>query len=206
MTKKDSYYFNCFINCAQLASEAACLLRSIVKDFHVEDLQLHLVKMHEIEHNADKKKHELMSELARAFITPLEREDIIRLSQFIDDVTDSVEEVLQHIYISGVTQIREEVITFVELIVRCCTSLNILMKEFPNFKKSKTLSSYIISINQLEEEGDRLYLKVMRELHTSQLMTNEIMIWREIYGYLEKCCDTCEHVADSIEGIRIANT
>ena len=32
--------------------------------------------------------------LARAFITPIEREDIILLSQSIDEITDKIEDVL----------------------------------------------------------------------------------------------------------------
>ena len=52
-----------------------------------------------MEHAADLVKHEMMSELARAFITPIEREDILELMQELDDVTDDIEDVLIRTYI-----------------------------------------------------------------------------------------------------------
>ena len=33
----------------------------------------------------------------------------------------------------------------------------------------------------------------------------QIIAWREIYVYLERCMDTCEHVADVVEGVVLKN-
>ena len=40
------------------------------------------------------------------------------------------------------------------------------MVDFRNFKKSKTFKQLIVDVNTYEEEADRLYLKVIRKLHT----------------------------------------
>ena len=61
-------------------------------------------------------------------------------------------------------------------------------------------------INRLEEVGDDLYVACMRNLHTTSTDPLEIIAWREIYEFFEKCCDTCENVADIIESIVIGNT
>lgn len=42
-------------------------------------------QIHEIEHEADRKKHELMNMLNKAFITPIEREDIVSLAQNLEE-------------------------------------------------------------------------------------------------------------------------
>ena len=34
----------------------------------------------------------------------------------------------------------------------------------------------------------------------------ELMIWREIFDRMEKCCDACEHVANAVESIIMKNT
>ena len=52
----------------------------------------------------------MMAVLVKAFITPIEREDIILLSQSIDEVTDKIEDVLIRIYINNVQQIRPEAV------------------------------------------------------------------------------------------------
>ena len=58
----------------------------------------------------------------------------------------------------------------------------------------------------LEEEGDRLFIESMRRLHAEVTDPIEIIAWREIYVYLEKCCDACEHVADVVESVIMKNT
>ena len=50
--------------------------------------------MHNIEHSADMKKHEMNEALAKAFVTPVDREDLDLLSHKLDDITDTLEEVL----------------------------------------------------------------------------------------------------------------
>ena len=204
--KSDSYYFQNFIECVECGCQAAKMLEDNLEHFDTGLLQDNLDGLHRIEHDADKKKHEMMAVLVKAFITPIEREDIILLSQSIDEVTDKIEDVLIRIYINNIRQIRPEALAFIKVIIRCCEALKEVMEEFADFRKSKTLHDLIIEINALEEEGDRLFIESMRRLHAEVTDPIEIIAWREIYVYLEKCCDACEHVADVVESVIMKNT
>lgn len=204
--KSDNYYFENFIQCVDCGCQAARMLEENLADFDPDHLMGNLERLHVIEHDGDKKKHEMMAVLVKAFITPIEREDIILLSQSIDEVTDQIEDVLIRIYISNVRTIRPEAIQFAKVIIRCCQVLKEVMEEFADFKKSKTLHGLIIEINALEEEGDRLFIDSMRKLHMEETDPLEIIAWREIYNFLEKCCDACEHVADAVESVIMKNT
>ena len=204
--KSDNYYFENFIQCVECGCQAAMMLEENLANFDVNRLSENLDELHKIEHDADKKKHEMMGVLVKAFITPIEREDIILLSQCIDEVTDQIEDVLIRIYINNVHTIRPEALQFTKVIIRCCKVLKEIMEEFANFKKSKTLHGLIIEINALEEAGDRLFIDSMRRLHTEVTDPLEIIAWREIYNFLEKCCDACEHVADAVESVIMKNT
>lgn len=204
--KSDSYYFENFIECVDCSCQAARMLEENLEHFDPLKLKENLDKLHEIEHAADKKKHEMMSVLVRAFITPIEQEDIMLLSQSIDEVTDKIEDVLIRFYINNVQQVRPEAVQFTKLIVRCCSTLKKMLEEFADFKKSKNLHQLLIDINTQEEEGDLLYIDSMRKLHEECKDAIEIIAWREIYNYLEKCCDACEHVADAVESVILKNT
>lgn len=204
--KSDRYYFENFIECVECGCKAAKMLEDNLTNFEAAGLQEKLNRLHEIEHDADKKKHEMMSVLVKEFITPIEREDIILLSQSIDEVTDKIEDVLIRIYINNVHTIRPEAIAFTKVIIRCCQALKEVMVEFSDFRKSDTLHGLIVEINALEEEGDRLFIESMRRLHETVSDPLEIIAWREIYVYLEKCCDSCEHVADAVESVIMKNT
>lgn len=163
-------------------------------------------EMHVIEHNADISKHDTMSELMRAFITPIEREDIILLIQEIDDVTDAIEDVLIRTYMFNVAAIREEALEFADVIVRCCEVLKDTLKEFRHFRKSDSIYENIVEINRLEEEGDALYTRAVRKLYLSSTDPIELSVWREIFDRMEKCCDACEHVANDVESVMLKNS
>ena len=77
--KQDVYYFNNFVACAEESCHAAHLLKDVLANFNPDDLIGRLDEMHAIETRADGRKHEAMDRLAKEFIPPIEREDIIIL-------------------------------------------------------------------------------------------------------------------------------
>jgi uncharacterized protein Yka (UPF0111/DUF47 family) len=147
-----------------------------------------------------------MNHLVKEFLPPIEREDITTLSQEIDDVTDSVEDVLLFVSMFNIKTIRPEILKFTELIADCCKSMYEALVEFQNFKHSKTLHDKVVEINRLEEVGDGLYFEMMSNLFRSSKDPVELMTWTEILHKLEKCCDNCEDVANVIEQIVMKNS
>lgn len=204
--KQDSYYFQSFIACTDYACQAASLLLEVMKNFQLESLPKQMDAMHQLEHAADMRKHELLNTLVKAFITPIEREDIIQISQNIDEITDKIEDVLIRIYYNHIQSIRPDALELAETVVKCCGEAKSLMDEFADFKHSKSLRDHIIRINTMEEEADKRYISCMYQLHGACRDPIEIIAWREIYNYLEKCADACEHVADMVESAVMKNS
>ena len=81
-----------------------------------------------------------------------------------------------------------------------------MAQEFADFKHSKSLHSHIVNINTIEEEADALFISSLRTLHTTCTDPLEIIVWREIYTFMEMCVDACEHVADSVESVVMKNS
>lgn len=204
--KQDSYYFENFSACVACACEAAHYLEDALKNFDPERLHAMLDDLHRVEHSADEKKHELSNVLAKAFITPIEREDILLMSQSIDEITDKIEDVMLRLYCNNVQTIRADAIELGAVLIKCCEELRLLVGEFADFRKSKKLREYIVHINTMEEQADHLFIESMRRLHTTSKDPLEIICWREIYIYLEKCADACEHVADAVESVIMKNS
>ena len=204
--KQDSFYYENFSECAACACQAAHYLEDALKNFKPEGLSSMLDELQQVEHAADEKKHELSNVLARAFITPIEREDIILLSQNIDEVTDKIEDVMLRLYYNNIQSIRPDSLELVSIVVKSCDMVKLMLKEFASFRHSKSLRDHIIAINTLEEQADQVFVTSMRELHTTCTDPVEIICWREVYFYLEKCTDACEHVADVVEQIVMKNS
>ena len=47
-------------------------------------------------------------------------------------------------------------------LIRCTEEVKTLLGKLPDFKRDRTLHEHIITINTMEEEGDRLFLACMR--------------------------------------------
>ena len=202
--KKDEFYFKNLKSCVEYSYKAASLLQETLKDYENVSIQEQLSQMHEIEQQADSKKHKMMSALSQAFITPIEREDLVALSHYLDDITDAVEEVLMEIYMCGITEIRKDMLPMIEMLQKCIRALGDVIEELEDFKHSKKLEGYIVKVNDLEEQGDRLYMETLHRLYQeSDIRT--IMVWRNIYECVETCIDTCEHAADIVETVRMKN-
>ena len=206
MAKGDKFYFENFAESASLSRKAATYLVECLENYDPDKLMTMLEKMHEIEHSADLKKHEMSAALAKAFVTPVDREDLDMLSHRLDDVTDGLEEVLQMFYINNIEAVQPAAVEFAKLLVKACDVLVELMGEFEDFKKSKRGHGLVISLNDVEEECDKLYLHSMRALSIELKDPLEIIAWRDIYACLEACADACEHVGDCVDSVVMKNT
>jgi len=206
MAKGDKFYFENFAQSTACSKEAATYLAACLEEYKAENIEQMLRQMHEIEHKADLKKHEMSAALAKAFVTPVDREDLDMLSRKLDDVTDEIEEVLQKFYVNNIQTVTPAAVEFAKKIVCACELLYQLMTEFENFKRSKSIKPLIIKINDMEEECDKLYLASMRALSEESSDPLYIMAWRDIYGRLEDCVDACEHASECVETVMMKNT
>ena len=202
-------YFDEFAKLADVCVEAADLLAEAVDDWSTADaLQPAMEKMHEIENRGDMINRAVYKQCAKDFVTPIERDDLLAMSQNMDEVIDLIEDVLVSFYIYDCKFMAPGVSEFAAIIQKSCLALDKAMDDFRNFKKSKKFRELLMDINNCEEEGDRLYLKIMRDLHTEPDNTTNpmrVMVWSRIFGNMEKCCDACEHVADTMDTVLLRN-
>ena len=63
-----------------------------------------------------------------------------------------------------------------------------------------------MDVNAYEEDADRLYIKVNRSLFGKESDDPmRVVTWSRIFDRMEKCCDACEHIADTMGGILLKN-
>lgn len=205
--KKNSYnYFDAFANLSKFSYNLAVTLHETLGNFDPTNITEKVTAAHTIEHNADLAKHDIMNRLVKEFLPPIASEDITTLTQEIDDVTDSVEDVLIYVDMFNIQTIRPEILKFTELLVSCTKAMDEVLEEFKNWKNSKKLREKVIEINRLEELCDALYVDSMRNLYHTSKDPIELMCWTEILHRLEKCADNCEDVANIIESTVMKNS
>ncbi len=204
-SKKGDVYFTAMHNMACCAKDAAVELDRLFRSFHPDELEASVEPLHETERQADDLLHSTMEKLIHEFITPIEREDIATLLANLDDVVDAIEDAAIKANMYNLSSITPEGIEFCELIKNSASALASLMKEFIDFKKSKKVKDLVLEINQIEEQGDRLYTRAVKRLYTDEKDAIKVIAWTRMYDCLEKCCDSMEHVAYQVESAIIKN-
>ena len=147
-----------------------------------------------------------MRMLAKEFITPIDREDILELAHELDEVTDHIDETMTSFYMFHVAKPRPEALTFADTIFDCCTAMHKAIVEFKHFRKSSTLHEDIVSIHTMREQADALYTKAIHNLYSGSADPIEVIVWTEIFGRFERCSKSCEEVAKVVESVIMKNS
>ncbi len=203
---KKNDYFELLSRQTQFCVDAAALLETTLCNFDAAKEGDAYDQMHVIEQNGDALHHDIVTKLSCEFITPIDQEDILRLVQIIDDVTDAIDEVTLDFYMYDVKTLPEGADEFSKLVSKCVSALYDAVSELKNFKKPEKLRSQIVEINHMESAADEVYSKAIRQLFTSEADAKTLIGHTKIFDRLEKCCDLCEHAADVMEQIIIKNT
>ena len=207
MKKSKKYdYFEALEGLSKCSYQSAKHLQKVLSNYEGEITELQIREAHEIEHTGDLKKHDMMNYLMKEFITPIDREDIVTISQGIDDVTDAIEDVLIKMYMFHIKELPEATLKFAELILSCSDAMRSVMKEFCRFKKPAKLHGLIIEVNSIENEGDALYTDVIRSLYSASTDPVELLVWTEIYRSMENCLDSLEDVIVYMELVVMKNS
>lgn len=205
-SKQDKFYFENFIAAADCSCRAADYLVDCLERYDAAQLGQMMRNLHAIEHEGDGKKHEMSAALARAFVTPVDREDLALISANIDDVTDCIEEILEGLYMDQIKTILPGTVDFAKRLADCCRLMKAMLTELPNFKKPAQLHKLIIDLNHAEEECDRIYMEATMNIRKHCTDVLDVVSWREIYARMENCADACEHVGDCVDMVVMKNT
>ncbi len=206
MAKIKNDYFKLIEEQVHYCVQAGILLEEIFSTYSVDAVSEQKIKMHDIEHKADELHHDISTRLMSEFITPIDQEDILHLVQIVDDVTDSIDEVVFDIYMYNITELPKNAQKLASIVNRCVKALYEAVNELKNFKKPDALRKLLVDVNDIESESDEVVTDAVRELFVECDDVKKIIGHKAVYESLENCCDLCEHASDIIEQIIIKNT
>ncbi|WP_160725850.1 DUF47 domain-containing protein [Bacillus sp. USDA818B3_A] len=171
---------------------------------NISDLKIFSEKMKEFESKGDTFVHEVIKELNDAFITPIEREDILQLAMSMDDVLDGLEACAALFEMYSITQADEFMLKFVEAIQESVheiqKSVDLLSK-----KKLSEIREHAIKIKDFESKCDNILRQSIKHLFTVEKDPIRIIQYKEIYEDLEDIADYCQTVANTLESIIMKN-
>lgn len=207
MNKKENYnYFNEFITLTDYIVKSANTLKEIMENFNIEKLNTDIHEVHRLENEADNIVHKMRGYLIKDFIPPIDREDIALISHKLDDIEDGIDEILINVKILNITEIKTEVMELIDILVICSEAVKDIFIDFKNLKNTELINQKVIHVNKLEEQGDRVYEKLMTSLYKSEKDPINLIKWTNIYNCLEKTIDSCEEIGDCIQDVVMKNS
>jgi len=196
LTPKEQHYFRLFSDLAANLDEAGQLLVKFMENYG--DAKAIGAAILEREHVGDKILHDIVKRLNKSFITPIDREDIYDLVATIDEVLDNIEEATDAMVLYRVEAPTDYARRQAKVIAEAASLLHRIIDDL---EKQTDLMERIISINSLENEGDRIVREAIAALFDDDMDAKDIIKWKDIYEVLESAIDECEHVANVIESI-----
>ncbi|HET7325828.1 MAG TPA: DUF47 family protein [Nocardioidaceae bacterium] len=194
----DTTFYDLFTQQAAHLVEGARLLADMLGAGN--DQEATAAKMREAEHQADEATHEIVRRVNRTFVTPFDREDIYRLAAGLDDVMDYMEEAVDLVLLYDISSLPPELAQVVEVLQQAA---DLTAEAMPHLRTMKDLEEYWIEINRLENEGDRVYRRILAKLFDGGLEALEVMKLKEVVESLEAAVDAFETVANIVEQIAV---
>ena len=173
-----------------------------LKEFMEEANPANAGRVREIETEADELRYILINELNRAFVTPIDREDIFSLSRAIDDIIDYGQRTVEEMLIYEV-QPTFYMQRMVEFLLSATENIN---QAILNLKKpSPAILKYLLRTKKAENHTEHLYHEALVELFKSK-DTIHILKVRELYRHLSNSADRCDEAANIVSNIVVKIT
>jgi uncharacterized protein len=171
---------------------------------NISDLKIFSEKMKEYESKGDTFVHEVIKELNDAFITPIEREDILQLAMSMDDVLDGLEACAALFEMYSITDADEFMLKFVDAIQNSVHEIQKAVELLSN-KKLAQIREHAIKIKDYESKCDNILRQSIKHLFAVEKDPIRIIQYKEIYEDLEDIADFCQTVANTLESIIMKN-
>lgn len=166
---------------------------------HPEGAEAHSRTVSELEHAADRIVRDTIA-LQSASLGAIERADLLRLLERVDDIVDVADAVAERLWLHQVGDPTQEARALAGIFLQSARGVQLLVLALRRMKAPHEVLDQCVEIARLEAEGDALYRKAMLALFSGRHDALYIARWKPVYERLERGVNRCEDVARLVEG------
>src|SRR5919109_3828866 len=182
--------------------EATSALVEFMSNYKIEGESIPKV-IKDLEHKGDQITHKLFTILDKTFVTPLDPEDISKLTSAIDEVLDATEGVANRFVLFTIQAPTPYMIELSKILLSASQEVRLLITRIRNLKSASDLIDHSKNIVNYEHKADTIYRTAIAELFKTNNNPIEIIKLKEVYETLEGALDRCADVADVVEDIAL---
>jgi predicted phosphate transport protein (TIGR00153 family) len=195
---RQGHFFEDFIKLSGELRKGAHALQAMIAESQPDMQKADVIK--DIEHICDRLTHDIVVQLNRTFVTPLDREDIHALASSLDDVMDAIDAAAAVIRLYKIQQVRADARRLVDIV---CDAVDLVAEGMAALERREGVLELAARISQLEHESDRVLQDAIVGLFDQERDPIAVIKWKEIYDFLEAAMDRCEDVANVLESVMV---
>ena len=163
------------------------------------------VRLKPIESEADNVCQRLYEEIDRTFVTPIDREDLARLTKVLDNVVDGMEHTAAFAALFRFPTLTDPMRHLVRLTVACARELAGAARRLRQFANPDSVKGATIAVHALENEADAVYRKAIAALFDNGINPVELVRQKDMLFSLEEGIDQCDDAMDAIRSVVVKN-
>ncbi|MEK6892240.1 MAG: DUF47 family protein [Nanoarchaeota archaeon] len=152
----------------------------------------------ELEHRGDEIQNRVIESLDKNFRTPVDSEDIRKLTDLLDDIIDLVNTLASRFVVLSIERIDEHTIRLIDLVVKITEEVN---GSILDLKKLRHAEEHCKKILKLESEADKLHNEALSDLLHYYKNPIDVIKYKEIYDLLENASNKCKNISVVINSI-----
>ena len=181
----------------------------------VSDLNSHREKIERLEHEADRIKNEIRSQLPKRLMRAIERRDMLEILDFQDSIADVAQDIAELVEIRSMTipeSLVDPMLDLVRRSIAACEAAGRIIDELDELvetgfrgREVARVEEMIDELSRIETDTDDLTERVQRKLFAleSELGVG-IVFWNQIVGWVSNLADYAERVGNRLR-LLIAN-
>jgi uncharacterized protein len=200
---REDHFYDFLEAQANAAYEGAKALAKFTDNGHSADEARTAVQ--KCEHEGDRIVHAMEEALAKTFVTPIDREDLQRLSSELDTVLDLTNGAIRACTMLGVEEATEPMKKLVTILVDCTNRINVVMPKLRRHEYSDIVSC-ARELRKIEKDADTVYREAVSSLFKDSAVDAKRLIREKtVLEDLENAVDQCDSIADILANLAVKN-
>ncbi len=143
-------------------------------------------------------RHTMTEELAKTFVTPLEREDIEALSFALYRIPKQVEKIVERLTIYPGRVPHSAFQRQAELMLQAAEAVVFMVKQLRGGTTIEKIQGANDRLQYAEGEADKVMLSLLKELYHGPFDAKELVILQELYEMVEQAVDRCRNAGNIV--------
>jgi uncharacterized protein Yka (UPF0111/DUF47 family) len=158
-----------------------------------------------IETDADGVCQRLYEAIDRTFVTPIDREDLARLTKGLDNVVDGVEHTAAFAALFRFNTLTPPMQELVRITVATAGEVARAARQLRKFADPESVKGSTLAVHLLENEADAVYRGAIASLFSNGVSPIELIRQKDMLYSLEEVVDQCEDAMDTIRSVMVKN-